>query len=1012
MLGHLYKNFKTSNKLLITICSMLLLPLVSPIYTQQATAELGPNEQVSAFLFYTVMGHCFGGINRVDARSAEAGSMGGSRRSEKVSTGYYFSEKARTYSCDDALNHGLHLWGYSSLVDLLKDAGYTTDGENYNNENGGGEAIRSAIRAKASIKDDPTQYLSDVAYFKFLHDSFANACQVNGKEVKVSEADESLKERARTAKKAFQYTLVDDHGTAYDVISEPTGERASPGSTSSAVPKWERWHGENGRGGEEKHGCLNEEGRAEAAEITAAAEKVAKSSAAKGPAGGKDRLSEEYWSALKDEIVAACKALAPHNRKEQQECEEIEHNAIKTCVEETENSVQGLGLATEEEKDAKRKELFTTCYAAKSSVPKDKIAAAISAIIPSKILAGTSGSLGLGEPNPSEKSGEKAECAIEGIGWFVCPVVTFLTGIADLMYKFISKQFLEISPEMISDKSLGTAWGSFRDIANVTFVIAFLAIVYSQITQTGINNYGIKRLLPRLFIAAVLVNSSLLICQICVDLSNMIGYSVVGLFENISIGDAESTSTPEWIGEGITFGAVGVTALGAGIVLALAFLGPVLLASILALLATVLMLVARKAIVVILIVIAPLAFVAYLLPNTESLYKKWQKMFIAMLILFPTIGVVFGGSSLAAKVLVLAGGNGEGSTLLQITALGISAVPLFVVPSLARQTMQATGSIGGKLAGLSAAANKNALKKANKESAFARYRDARKRDKAAKRAAIFSGQYKKKGHLLANAASKGFGFANSRKHSPEFMKNASRQAAADKKKLEVDKVEAAQAEIEQANIDQNSLRALANGQDAAGIRSDKYTRAAAMNMALDTGDYTTAAESWNNTRNEDQETRAVFANTVARSDNRPAFITSSELSSMRSAKNTKKGEPAQTAATRNLDGTENPGEPVHDFATMAASQIRSGAYSPERIAQASTKELKYAQSVASQDEDAWKAMQSAAKKATDNPNVDQSIGKNRQILEDIVATSWKDAKKKFSPPPPPPPPAAATSSNP
>lgn len=968
---------------ILTFMPLLLLPITTLIINPMpVSADAAIDKKIKTWQYYLAAPHCFTKNARIRGEYTSQNKLSPTADTEEKAVGVYSADdhNKQQYkaSCQKIISEGYSLWGFKSLEELLMTAEFKYENGSWVIHDEPKEKVRAAIESKSSPKLSPDlSYFSDQELYELYYWSFVYACEIQ-------DSDKVGGEKDKDAASESEKKDAEDHRNGYTSY-----HRVINGVLKEKIAK--KYHTDDDR-------FISMDTKIRCSDKTAPVKKFSELAKKLGKKPV-DKLAEEFEKALGEITPSDCLSIgSPSERKS---CK-LGH--IEVCLTEAQKGVPST-ITDKKEKDDKIKELFADCYSKKTGETKEKILAALSGVSPSSITA---------EPEPSGSTGgeEKAECAIEGIGWFVCPIVTFLTGIADLMYKFISKQFLEISPEMISDKSLGTAWGSFRDIANVAFVIAFLAIVYSQITQTGINNYGIKRLLPRLFIAAVLVNSSLLICQICVDLSNMIGYSVVGLFENISIGDAESTSTPEWIGEGITFGAVGVTALGAGIVLALAFLGPVLLASILALLATVLMLVARKAIVVILIVIAPLAFVAYLLPNTESLYKKWQKMFIAMLILFPTIGVVFGGSSLAAKVLVLAGGNGEGSTLLQITALGISAVPLFVVPSLARQTMQATGSIGGKLAGLSAAANKNALKKANKESAFARYRDARKRDKAAKRAAIFSGQYKKKGHLLANATSKGFGFANSRKHSPEFMKNASRQAAADKKKLEVDKVEAAQAEIEQANIDQNSLRALANGQDAAGIRSDKYTRAAAMNMALDTGDYTTAAESWNNTRNEDQETRAVFANTVARSDNRPAFITSSELSSMRSAKNTKKGEPAQTAATRNLDGTENPGEPVHDFATMAASQIRSGAYSPERIAQASTKELKYAQSVASQDEDAWKAMQSAAKKATDNPNVDQSIGKNRQILEDIVATSWKDAKKKFSPPPPPPPPAAATSSNP
>ena len=54
----------------------------------------------------------------------------------------------------------------------------------------------------------------------------------------------------------------------------------------------------------------------------------------------------------------------------------------------------------------------------------------------------------------------------------------------------------------------------------------FLAIIISQLTGFGISNYGIKKMLPRLIIAAILVNLSIYICQIAVDLSNILGYGL------------------------------------------------------------------------------------------------------------------------------------------------------------------------------------------------------------------------------------------------------------------------------------------------------------------------------------------------------------------------------------------------------------------------------------------------------------------------------------------------------
>lgn len=50
------------------------------------------------------------------------------------------------------------------------------------------------------------------------------------------------------------------------------------------------------------------------------------------------------------------------------------------------------------------------------------------------------------------------------------------------------------------------------------------------------------------------------------------------------------------------------------------------------------LLIARKALIVILIVISPLAFVAFLLPNTEKFFSKWRSTFVGLPWSFQSLG--------------------------------------------------------------------------------------------------------------------------------------------------------------------------------------------------------------------------------------------------------------------------------------------------------------------------------------------------------------------------------------
>lgn len=309
----------------------------------------------------------------------------------------------------------------------------------------------------------------------------------------------------------------------------------------------------------------------------------------------------------------------------------------------------------------------------------------------------------------------KSSCGIEGIGWVVCPVMDFLGGVADMAFNFLADSFLSINSDYVTSKSIENAWNVMRTLANVVFVIAFLVIIFSQLTSAGISNYGVKKLLPRLIISAILVNMSLIICQIAVDISNILGYSLNTLFDTLGNdallnrpkADATGVNTAL---EGLGWATLIAGLIAGGVTLALSVSGPVLLAAVLALLLIAIILVARIALIVTLTIISPLAFVAFLLPNTEQWFKKWYKMFFALLMVFPIVAVVFGASALVAEIINEtaiprdASGTPNGdppNLLMQVIAMGVATVPLFLVPGLLKNSLSAAGSLGNKLAGWS-----------------------------------------------------------------------------------------------------------------------------------------------------------------------------------------------------------------------------------------------------------------------------------------------------------------------
>lgn len=257
-------------------------------------------------------------------------------------------------------------------------------------------------------------------------------------------------------------------------------------------------------------------------------------------------------------------------------------------------------------------------------------------------------------------------CAIEGFGIVICPWARAAARMSDELFNILSGFFLAVQPELLNDESpTRDAWEQARNLANVAFVVAFVVLIYSQITGGLMSNYGIKRMLPRLIIAALAVNLSYIICQAMVDASNILGYNIKDAL------DVFTKELPPVMGSGSRFDSGGgvlsnIIALSAGVLL-LAWpvlsLGTVIVtAALVTLITSVIILLLRKALLVLLVVVSPLAFVAYILPNTESLFKKWLSMFWGLLMLFPIIAALLGAGKLAGGIILNASIDRSGTS--------------------------------------------------------------------------------------------------------------------------------------------------------------------------------------------------------------------------------------------------------------------------------------------------------------------------------------------------------------
>lgn len=339
-------------------------------------------------------------------------------------------------------------------------------------------------------------------------------------------------------------------------------------------------------------------------------------------------------------------------------------------------------------------------------------------------------------PSGSAEAEEStSSCAISGgLGWIICPLTNTLASAMDYLFTLLSS-FLAVDQNFTdTNGGLYRTWSWMRNLANIAFAIGFLVIIYSQITNIGLTNYGIKRLLPRLIAAAILVNISYWVCAIAIDLSNIAGASLEDIFmslrDQIIANGQNSWQITSWEsvaslilsgGTALTVAGIGAFAFGAtagSIFMLLPFLIGVLMAVLVALL----VLAVRQALIVILVIISPLAFVAFLLPNTEKYFDRWRNLFFTMLFLFPAFSVIFGGSQLAGTAIIQAA-HGANSISMLLLGMAVQVAPVVVTPML----VKLSGSLVGRIAGMVNNPNKGIVDRTRK---FAQSRSEEHKDRA------------------------------------------------------------------------------------------------------------------------------------------------------------------------------------------------------------------------------------------------------------------------------------------
>lgn len=356
---------------------------------------------------------------------------------------------------------------------------------------------------------------------------------------------------------------------------------------------------------------------------------------------------------------------------------------------------------------------------------------------------------GAANPDAEDESSTQQECAIEDVGWMLCQMMSFTAWIADQAFDFLTL-FLEVDPlhEQVNgkDSQVFATWKYLLAFANVIILIALLFMVFSYVTGWGISMYGVQSLTPRLIVTVLMVNLSFYACGIAIDLSNVLGKtlretlveitppasgtdyttwsSLTNRIQSITPVDEEYNKENGRGGEEEAAGQneqpqaqeqeqsddesgenptatnallMGATIAGGAVLFAnLSALVPFMVSALIAMIIVLVILLARHAAIICLVVISPIAVACYALPNTRQWTKKWGDMFIKLLMLYPVVSLLFGASYFASYVIADRSSEND-QTFLAIFALGIQVIPLFLLPVIIKSGAAALGQIGNAI---------------------------------------------------------------------------------------------------------------------------------------------------------------------------------------------------------------------------------------------------------------------------------------------------------------------------
>ena len=340
----------------------------------------------------------------------------------------------------------------------------------------------------------------------------------------------------------------------------------------------------------------------------------------------------------------------------------------------------------------------------------------IQILVPAAVSSTSPGSGGTQSIEPTCESG-----SFTSLEWIMCPLFNIAADLTNKLVDEFKKQLCfkvdesqtssKATCEATPTKEIKPAWNAIKNIVSALLVIIMLIAIFAQATSIGpVDAYTLRKLLPRLVAAVILIQISFYLFSWVVNVVDDLGEGLDTLLNSIftsssgvNLNDLDELLARAKVGVATATGAnwvaiIGIIALG---IASLPVLLLMLFGAAIAIFIAFAVLIFRKVLIIALLLIAPVALLLWILPNTERYWKMWWDNFLKILLMFPLIVLLIEAGRIFAFVAGPTAGN-EFIALL-IVMIGFFG-PLFILPktfkwggTLMAMAGENLGKVGGSV---------------------------------------------------------------------------------------------------------------------------------------------------------------------------------------------------------------------------------------------------------------------------------------------------------------------------